>query len=142
MLRLVLLAAAAAAIAPADIKQDLTDLFAGMASALSDANPRDFLRAFDPAMPGYERFAANIRALAAENAVSNAVEITSQKGGDQSQEVELDWQMEIKGIGQSGIAVSREAALKLRLERRGKAWRIVALDPLSFFTPPGAEGDK
>lgn len=135
MRRLVLLAIAATAV-HADVKQDLTDLFASMASALSDSNPRDFLLSIDPAMPGYEQFAANIRALAHENAVSNVVELTNQKGDDQSEEVELDWQMDIKGIGQSDISVSREAVVKCRLERRGKKWRIVSLAPLDFFAPP------
>ncbi len=142
MRRLVLFAIAAAAAVQADPKQEVTDLFASMASALTDANPRDFLRAVDPATLGYERLAANIRALATENAVSNEVEITSQKGNDHSQEVELDWLLDIKGIGQSGVSISREAILKCRLERRGKKWRIVALDPLNFFAPPGAEGDR
>jgi len=133
---LVLMVIAAVLAVEADVKQDITDLFTGMASALSDANPRDFLRAFDPSMPGYETLANNVRALATENAVSNAVEITSQKGNDQSQEVEIDWLMEIKGIGQSSIAVTRETTLKCRLERKGKKWRIVSLDPLNFFAPP------
>ena len=47
MRRLVLIAIAAAAIIHADTTRELNDLFARMASALSDANPQDFLRAID-----------------------------------------------------------------------------------------------
>src|SRR5262252_3358633 len=114
MRRLILLAIVAAAGVHADTTRDLNDLFAVMASALSDANPQEFLRAIDRALPGYDRFAANIRALATENAVSNSVEITSQKGDDHAQEVELDWLLDIKGIGQSGVSVRREAILKCK----------------------------
>jgi len=133
MRRLLLIAIAAAALARAGVTEDLTALFTSMASGLSDANPGDFLRAIDPSMPGYDRLAANIRALATENAVSNSLEITSQKGDERAQEVELQWLLEIKGIGESGIAVTREGTVKCKLERQKKKWRIVALEPVSFF---------
>src|SRR5450755_1358619 len=101
MRRLLWIAIAAATLAQAAVTEELTGLFASMASALSDANPGEFLRAIDPAMPGYELLAGNIRALATQNAVSCSIEIASQKGDDRTQEVELQWLLEIKGIGQS-----------------------------------------
>jgi hypothetical protein len=139
MRRLFLLAIAAAALAPADTPQELIDLFASMASALSEANPDVFLRAIDPAMPGYERFASNIQALATQNALSNSIEIVSQKGDDRVQIVELDWLLEIAGRGQSLVFVRREVIVKCRLERQKKKWRVVALDPADFFAPPNSE---
>jgi hypothetical protein len=134
-----LLAIAAAALAPADTPQELIDVFASMASALSEANPDVFLRAIDPAMPGYERFASNIQALATQNALSNSIEIVSQKGDDRVQIVELDWLLEIVGRGQSLVFVRREVIVKCRLERQKKKWRVVALDPGDFFAPPNSE---
>src|ERR1700730_4152765 len=115
MRRLFLLAIAAAALARADTPQELMDLFASMASALSEANPAMFLRAFDPSMPGYERFAANIYALAKQNALSNSIEIITQKGDDRAQVVELDWLLDISGAGQSQVFVRREVIVKCRL---------------------------
>jgi hypothetical protein len=135
MRRLFLLAIAAAALAPGDTSGELIDLFASMASALSEANPDVFLRAIDPAMPGYERFASNIRALATQNALSNSIEIVSQKGDDRVQDVELDWLLEISGKGQSLVFIRREVIVKCRLERQKKKWRVVALDPADFFAP-------
>ena len=41
----------------ADTRQELIDVFGAMASALSEGNPAVFLRAVDPSMPGYARFA-------------------------------------------------------------------------------------
>jgi hypothetical protein len=138
MRRLVALTIAAAALARGDTPRELVDLFATMASALSEANPDVFLRAFDPSMPGYGRFAANVRALATQNALSNSVEIAKQEGDDRVQVIELDWLMEITGKGESRVYVRREATVKCRLERQKKKWRIVALDPADFFLPPSS----
>ena len=135
MRRLFLLAIAAAALAPGDAPADVIDLFASMASALSEANPDVFLRAIDPAMPGYERFASRVQALATQYALSNSIEIVSQKGDDRVQDVELDWLLEISGKGQSLVLIRREVIVKCRLERQKKKWRVVALDPGDLFAP-------
>ena len=139
MRRLFLFAIAAAALAWSDTAQELIDLFASMASALSEGNPGVFLRAIDPSMPGYERFAANIYALTTQNGLSNSVEVISQKGDDDVQMVELDWLLDISGKGQSHLFVRREMTVKCRLERRKKKWRVVALEPADFFAPPGSD---
>ena len=139
MRRFLLIAIAATVLASDDAPQELIDLFATMGSALTEANPDVFLRAIDPSMPGYERFAANIYALAAQNALSNSIEIIGQKGDDRTQLVELDWLLDISGKGQSQHFVRREAMVKCRLERQKKKWRIVSLDPADFFTPPSSD---
>jgi hypothetical protein len=139
MRRLFLIAIVAAILARAGATEELTALFTSMASGLSDANPGEFLRAIDPSMPAYDRLAANIRALATENAVSNSIEITSQKGDSRTQEVELQWLLEIKGIGQSSVSTRREGTVKCKVERRGKKWRIVALEPIDFFAAPATD---
>jgi hypothetical protein len=139
MRRFFLLAILATSLARADTPQELMDLFASMASALSEGNPGVFLRAIDPSMPGYERFAANIYALATQNALSNSIDIITQKGDDRVQDVELDWLLDISGTGQSQVFVRRELMVKCRLERQKKKWRIVALDPADFFAPPSSD---
>lgn len=139
MRRLFLLAIIATSLARSDTPRELMDLFASMASALSEGNPGIFLRAVDSSMPGYERFAANIYALTTQNALSNSIEIISQKGDNRAQVVELDWLLTISGQGQSQIFVHREALVKCRLERQKKKWRIVALDPADFFAPPSSD---
>ena len=112
----------------ADIRQDLNDLFGSMAAALSDSNPELFLRAIDPSLPDYERFAENVRALAARGKLSSSIEIMSLEGSDEAQQVELEWVLDIAGV-------RRQATVKCRLERKKKQWRIVALDPAGFFVP-------
>ncbi len=123
----------------ADTRQELIDVFGAMASALSEGNPAVFLRAVDPSMPGYARFAGAVRALAAQNDVSSSIEIGKQEGDGRVQTVELDWLLEIRGKEQSHLFVRRQTTVKCRLERRGGKWRVVSLEPASFFAPPGAE---
>jgi len=72
----------------ADTRQDLVDLFGRMAAALSEGDPETFLRAMDPSMPDYSRFAVNLRALALQNDLSSSIEINRQEGGDSIQLVE------------------------------------------------------
>ncbi len=134
-----LAAAVTAALGRADTLDELTELLRVMASALSESNAEVFLRGFDPSMPGYEPFAANVRALAAEYELSSTIDFRDQKGDDHVQTLELDWLLDIKGKGASLQFVRRDQIVKLRLERQNKKWRIVAIEPLSFFDPPGAE---
>jgi hypothetical protein len=112
----------------ADIRQELTDLFGVMATALSDANPELFLHSIDPALPNYGSFAENVRALTSRNNLSSSIEITAQEGSDAVQNVELEWLLDIGGV-------RRQAVVKCQLEKKKKQWRIVALDPRGFFSP-------
>jgi hypothetical protein len=136
MRRLFLTIAISVTLAPADSHQSVIDLFAAMGAALSESSPAVFLRAIDPAMPGYARFAANVDALAMQNALSNSIIIASQDGDDRLQVVELDWLLEITGKAESHVFVRRQAMVKCRVEQRKNRWRIVAFDPPDFFTPP------
>jgi len=136
MLRRVLLLSAATLVF-ADTRDELIRVFAAMASALSEDNPAVFLRAIDPSMPGYPRFAESVKALAAQNALSSSIEIVSAEGDGRVQILELDWLLEITGKDQSHLFVRRQAIVKCRLERRSGKWRILSLEPAGFFAPPG-----
>jgi hypothetical protein len=114
----------------ADIRQEVTELFGVMATALSSANPDLFLRSIDPDLPNYGIFADNVRALTSRNNLSSSIEIVSQEGDDAVQNVELDWLLDVGGV-------RRQSIVKCRLQRKKKKWQIVALDPASFFSPAG-----
>src|SRR5258705_5638634 len=118
--RLFLLASLTAALTPADTREEIIELFGAMASALSENTPGIFLRAIDPAMPGYAQLEANITALAAQNDLSSSIEINKQEGNDSAQVVELDWILEIRGRGQSHIFERRQTIVRSRLERLKK----------------------
>src|SRR5260370_5091472 len=127
-----------ATLAFADTTQELIDVFGSMASALSEDNPAVFLRAIDPSTPGYAELARNVNALANQNELTCSIEIVKQEGDGRAQTVELDWLLEISAKNQSHLFVRREAPVKCKLKRRTNKWRVVSLDPTSFFAPPDA----
>jgi hypothetical protein len=120
----------------ADTTQDIIDLFGKMASALSEGAPDIFLRAIDPAAPNYAVLARNVAALVNQNELSCSIEILKQEADGAAQVVELGWLLDIRGKAGNQISQRREATVKCRLERRNNRWRVVSMEPASFFEPP------
>ena len=113
----------------------LLDLFASMAQALSAGNPSDFLAPFERSMPGYRKLESQVFALLSQAEVASSVELVQDQGDDQRRRVELDWILEIRSHLPAGPSEHRRQLLKAGLTRRGKSWKIVSLEPLSFFAP-------
>jgi len=44
--------------------------------------------------------------------------------------------LEIRGKTRAICYVRRQSTIKCRLERRGRKWRIVSLEPAGSFAPP------
>jgi len=120
----------------ADSAQEVWDLFASMASALSAGNAIAFMNAFDPAMPGYEALRAGVTALLNEADVQSSIELVEEEGDDRSRSAELDWLVHIVDRDDNTVAERRQERVKCRVEKSGKKWRIAGLEPLQFFAPP------
>jgi len=141
--RLLWLIPAALLLAAADPAQEVLDLFAGLAAALSANDAPQFLAAFDRAMPGYNKLRENVTALAGPigvngtplTAIENYVDVMSDEGDAQHRTVEVNWRMRIKRGGDAIANAPREQRLRCKLEKRGKKWKIVALDQVEFFAP-------
>ncbi len=125
-----------AVLAMADTPADVVDFFRMTAEALATAHSDDnqfpsdaraFLDRFDPKMPGYGKLRDEVQALVAAVQVGSAIEIVSDEGDDQKRSLELDWVLEIEG------QQPRRKIVKCRIERQGKKWKIVALEPVDFF---------
>ena len=121
----------------ADPAQEVLDLITSAAASLSAGNTAAFLAAFDPAMPGYEKLRANDTALERQAEVQSFIDLVEDEGDDRRRSVELDWVLRIRRE-QEATASRREQRVKCRAEKAGRKWRIVALEPLEFFAPPGA----
>jgi hypothetical protein len=133
-----LLVTATAALA--NVEQDVSDVVAAMASGLSEGNAAAFLKAVDASLPGYESFAANVRGLVAQNALSSSIEIVKQDGDDRGRNLELDWLLEITGTDGNRNFVRRRERVKVRLERRKGKWRVTGIEPRGFFAAAGGGG--
>jgi hypothetical protein len=118
----------------------LLELFASMAQALSAGNPTDFLAPFDRRMPDYRKLETQIFALLNQAEVTSSVELLQDQGDDQRRRVELDWILEIRSDLPAGPSERRRQLLKAVLTRQGKSWKIVSLEPLSFFAPQSGIG--
>ncbi|MCU1275976.1 MAG: hypothetical protein JWO48_3407 [Bryobacterales bacterium] len=135
-----LIALAAPLLAPllADVRQDILDLFTAMASALSEGNGLAFLEHIDHAMPDYEKLEQNVLALVAQNEVLSSIDVLKQEGNNEEQTVELDWFLQIRSREETGPLERRRQIVKCRLRRTKKKWKVVSLEPISFFAPPVA----
>jgi hypothetical protein len=138
MLRRAFLVALWGARLAGDAKQQIFDLFTRIASELSADNPLAFLEAVDHDMPHYLDFQNDLTALADQADITNSIEVLSDEGDEAYRSEELDWFMQIVGKSESHPVEQRRAVVRFRLERRGKKWKIVSIDPLRFFAPPKA----
>ena len=123
----------------ADASQQVFDLFAKIASALSDDDPAMFIEAVDPDMPNLQDFRRDIVALTDLASITNSLEILADSGDDTHRAEEVDWFLEIVGKSDPHSLERRREVVKFGLERKGnkgKKWKIVSIDPLHFFAPP------
>lgn len=130
-----LLAVLAAHCAAGGTREEIIDLLARMATALSEGNPAMFLDAFDRTMPGYAGLESHVFALLSQAQVASSVKLTEDEGDARHRLVELDWLLEIRSKQAAGPTERRQQTVRARLERRKKAWKIVLLEPISLFAP-------
>jgi hypothetical protein len=136
--RRALLFAALAFPLSADDSQDIWSLLTEEATALSDGNLEDFMAGFDHSMPGYQSLRTNVSALLDQTEVQSAIDLLSEEGSGPTRTVSLDWFLQlVEQQDEVGLTRRREV-VRCKLEKRGKKWRIIWIDPISFFAPPPA----
>jgi hypothetical protein len=129
LLGLVVLAAAA------DPAREALEVASGVAGSLASGDVGGFLRAFDPAMPGYAKLRENATALVGQGEVQSIVEPDESSGDASRRELSLDWTLRVeRGVTAIGFA-ERKGTVKLTVEKRAGKWKIVAIDPPEFFAP-------
>ena len=147
MTRRSLLVASLAAVLRADSEDDTWDLVASAARALVEATAlpppnrgtaAPFLSYFDPKMPGYETLRDNVIALIEQADLQSSIDPLRNEGNDRVREMTLDWLLTMSDPGSGIVATRREAEIRCRAEKQGKKWRIVSLEPVSFFASPHA----
>ena len=133
MLRTVLLLFVATFVL-ADTAADVLNVFTSAAEGLINDDAASFLDRFDRDMPGYAALQNNVEGLLAAYDVGATIEEITDEGDDHKRTVELDWLLILK---QKGAANSpqqtRRQVVKCTVERRGKQWKITALEPVDLF---------
>jgi hypothetical protein len=123
-----------ATFAVADTAADVLNVFTSAAEGLINDDAASFLDQFDSDMPGYAALQNNVTGLLAAYDVGSTIEEITDVGDDQKRTVEMDWLLILtqKGVANSPQQTRRQG-VKCTVERRGKYWKITALEPVDFF---------
>ena len=126
-----------ASLARAEENVPVRELFAEIATDLSQSDSSAFISHFDSKMSGYDRLYELIRALCNQDDVGSAIDILKDAGDDHQRAVELDWTLEISVGKETDSPVERrQEKVHCKLERHKKRWVVTALEPIAFFAPP------
>jgi hypothetical protein len=135
----------AAAFACADAHDDVMDVVASMAGALTEVsgdaagtvrgNVSKFMAAVSKDMPDYDTLKNNVTALVDEGEISSSVVPLTEDGDTQAYKIDLDWLLEVRSLEQDGPLVRRREVVHCELRKEKKHWKIIALKPLDFFAP-------
>jgi len=118
----------------ADPAADVLNVFTDATEALTNDDAASFLDRFDRNMPGYAELQNNIQGLLAAYDVGSTIEEVTGEGDGQKRTVELDWFLTLSQKGATNSPQqTRRHVVKCTVERRGKQWKITALDPVEFF---------
>jgi hypothetical protein len=118
----------------ADAHQDIVDLLASMTAYLSEDNADGFMKGFDRNMPGYADLKRQITGLLLDYTISSSVEPIADEVQGAKHAVDLDWYMELTSRIDTGPTHRRRKVIHCEFEMDGKHWRILSLNPLSFFS--------
>jgi hypothetical protein len=117
----------------ADVPPDVLQVFSNAAAALANDDSAGFLDQFDPSMPGYSILRANVEALLAANELTSTIDPITDEGDGQMHSVQLDWLLAINS--KEGRSETRRGIVKCVVQRQGRRWKIISLEPIDFFRP-------
>lgn len=118
----------------ADPERDAAAVITELAASLTARNAEDSLAAFDRAIPGYDKLRANVAALVRQAETQSYIEIVKNEGDEHVRSIEMTWELRIQREGDA-TASRREARVTCKLEKQGKRWRIVGIEPVGFIAP-------
>jgi hypothetical protein len=118
----------------ADSAADVLNVFTSAAEGLISDDPASFLDSFDRNMAGYAALQENVTGLLAAYKVGATIEEITDQGDDRKRTVELDWLLIFSQKGATNSPQqTRRQLVKCTVERRGKNWKITAMEPVDFF---------
>jgi hypothetical protein len=117
----------------ADPAGEVLDLVADAAASLSAGDAAQFLKAFDPAMKGYAKLRENVTGLLALGDVQSLIDPLENEGDDRRRVAQFQWTLRIQRGVESTSWSRREQLVKCTVEKQGRRWRIVELEPVEFF---------
>ena len=126
----------ASLLAFAEVPAEVWKVFTDAAEGLANDDVSAFLDQFDGNMPGYAPLRTNVEALLNANQVISTVVAISDEGDNHTRSLELDWLLALNEKHNPDVRrETRRSVVKVRVERQGKRWKIVALEPVDSFRP-------
>jgi len=116
----------------ADEREDrtaITEMFGSVAASLSEENPTAAVKWFDPAMPHFDQIRTALFALVEKYEVSSVISVLS----IENNALILDWFLELKSRNSPAPVLRRRTNIKCSVGKKGKAWRILSMEPVEFF---------
>ena len=128
---------AARAIA-ADPSQEVWEVITTLASALGRGDAGEFLSVCDSAAPGYAALRANVSALVAQAEIESGIDPVANTGDDGRRDIIVDWQLRL--VDRSGLerVTNRRQTVRCVLQKRGRNWKVLSLEPVGFLAPLSA----
>jgi hypothetical protein len=133
--RTALLALCAVRAVAADSAQEVWDVVTTLAAALGRSDAGEFLSVCDPKMPAYDRLRVSIVALVAQADAESGIDPVRNSGDDRTRDVEADWQLHLVDRSALQRVITRREIVTVKLEKQGRKWKVVAIEPLVFFAP-------
>ncbi|MEP7353562.1 MAG: hypothetical protein ABI824_10065 [Acidobacteriota bacterium] len=124
-----LLVLCAAGSLKAETPAAVLNVFRTAVESLASQDLNQFMGLFDRSMPGYEELRHHIGLRIGTEGLGSTIEVVTDEGDEAKRVMQLDWLLR----PEHGSA--KRAVVKCTLEHKGKTWKIVALDPVAFFTP-------
>ena len=104
--------------------------------ALQAGNATSFLGYFDAGkFAGFAELRKNIVALTAQRQIASSIEITGFEQIESGYRVRVNWLLQLTYTGDPGPVETRQELVTCIVKRQSNSWKIVDLDPVSFFRP-------
>src|SRR5579862_2546095 len=117
-----------AAVAFADPPAPVLDVLRQASEAISGADPAAFMDQFDKSTKDYDKLRVEVEELVASGAeIVSTIDVIADHGDDETRDIQLDWLLRVDN------QTPRRQVVMCRFERKGKKWKITALEPVEFF---------
>jgi hypothetical protein len=136
--RTALLLFCAAPSVAADSAADAWEVITTLAGALGRGDAGEFLSMCDSTTPAYAALRVNVPALLAQAEVESGIDPVENSGDDRARQVVVDWQLQLVARTALERITRRRETVKCSMEKRGRKWKIVGIEPLGFFGPMSA----
>lgn len=104
--------------------------------ALQAGNTARFLGYFDAdEFTGFAELRKNTVALTAQRQIASSIEIDKVERIESGFQVRVNWLLQLSYTGDPGPVETRQEFVTCAVEKLSGSWKLVDLDPVSFFRP-------